>query len=217
MLVIISQLLWAAFLVLWIAMSRQNVNTISTSVERESSGSRIVHLLMVAIGFALMWTGPHLYLSKPAMAKTVILDVFGLLLQVIALTFAAWGRIALGSNWSGAVTIGDGQRLVRGGPYAWVRHPIYLGFILAAIGSAIVVGRLEAIFGAVLILAAFLRKWRIEEDALRRRFGEDYEVYADHVRAFLPGPDKHRHHAEEQGEEGPADPDEQTSRERRAG
>ena len=54
--------------------------------------------------------------------------------------FAIWARHELGANWSGTVTIKEGHRLVRRGPYAVVRNPIYTGFVAATLGSAALVG-----------------------------------------------------------------------------
>ena len=66
------------------------------------------------------------------------------------------------------------------GPYRWVRHPLYLGWMLAVFGAAHMTGdrlAFAAISSIYLVLAV---PW--EERSLRRAFGSDYETYTRHVR-----------------------------------
>lgn len=79
-----------------------------------------------------------------------------------------------------------GACLVRSGPYQWVRHPMYLGSLVAAAG-AVVIGPLVAKGGAWLVLLAVLvAKARLEEAALLRQFPE-YETYRRERRFLVPG------------------------------
>lgn len=72
------------------------------------------------------------------------------------------------------------------GPYAWVRHPIYTGVLLAAGGAAFLRARPEPLL-SVAVLAALLHvKARYEERLLRARFGAEYEAYASRVPRFVP-------------------------------
>lgn len=72
------------------------------------------------------------------------------------------------------------------GLYAWVRHPVYTGLILAAAGWGLYCA---SAWGALTTAALFLffdRKAAREERALARRYG-DYRAYAARVRKLLPG------------------------------
>ena len=69
----------------------------------------------------------------------------GLALLCAGLAFAVWARVELGRNWSGSVTVKEGHELIRSGPYAYVRHPIYTGLIAALIGTAVIIGTLRAL------------------------------------------------------------------------
>jgi prolipoprotein diacylglyceryltransferase/protein-S-isoprenylcysteine O-methyltransferase Ste14 len=68
------------------------------------------------------------------------------------------------------------KRLVASGPYAWFRHPIYLGFTLASCGLGCAVGSLGHGFLAPLILgtACWTYVVSFEGPALRRRYGDAY-------------------------------------------
>ena len=66
------------------------------------------------------------------------------------------------------------------GPYRWVRHPLYLGWMLAVFGAAHMTGdrlAFAAITSAYLVVAI---PW--EEQSLTRLFGDDYGRYAARVR-----------------------------------
>jgi protein-S-isoprenylcysteine O-methyltransferase Ste14 len=78
-------------------------------------------------------------------------------------------------------------RLVVGGPYRYVRNPMYVAILGAIVGQALLLGRLGLLPYAValwLIAAAFVR--RCEEPTLARRFGADYEAYRRAVPAWWP-------------------------------
>jgi protein-S-isoprenylcysteine O-methyltransferase Ste14 len=124
--------------------------------------------------------------------------IYGLLLHRVAwkvagvgLTFAGmafmvWARVHLGRYWSGYVTLKEGHRLIRTGPYALVRHPIYTGFLTAALGSALVAGSGDAFVGLVLIFIAFVLKIPREEAILKREFGEEFEQFARDIPRLIP-------------------------------
>jgi protein-S-isoprenylcysteine O-methyltransferase Ste14 len=66
------------------------------------------------------------------------------------------------------------------GPYRWVRHPLYLGWLLATFGAAHMTGD-RLVFAGISALYLVIAM-PIEERALRRSFGESYAVYEQRVR-----------------------------------
>ena len=79
------------------------------------------------------------------------------------------------------------DRLIATGPYRWVRHPLYLSMFLATFGLAIA---LRSLWGLVIILCVFmpagLWRARLEEQALARRFGQEWEDYVAGTYFMLP-------------------------------
>src|SRR5215813_9285698 len=69
-----------------------------------------------------------------------------------------WARYCLGEFWSARVALKEGHQLIRTGPYAFVRHPIYTGMLVATIGTALVVGEWRAVLAILLLVAAHSRK-----------------------------------------------------------
>src|SRR5215470_2718421 len=77
--------------------------------------------------------------------QTELLGQIGLGLNIVGVLFAIWARLMLGGNWSGVfMTVKEGHQLVQTGPYGLVRHPIYSGFILAVLGTALTIGLLAS-------------------------------------------------------------------------
>src|SRR5580704_16529934 len=54
----------------------------------------------------------------------------GLLMVAAGFVIAIWARVYLGSYWSGIITIKEGHKVIDTGPYRFVRHPIYTGWLL---------------------------------------------------------------------------------------
>ena len=107
-------------------------------------------------------------------------------MTVLGLLFTVWGRIHLGRYWSGMVTLKEGHRLIRTGPYALVRHPLYTGFLRGGAGSALAARTVDAAIGFALLLAAYLVKLRREETLLTREFGDEYLRFKREVPALVP-------------------------------
>lgn len=79
------------------------------------------------------------------------------------------------------------ERLVVRGPYRYIRHPMILGVATTLAGEALLFGST----GIAIWLAAFVAVNAVylplvEEPALVRRFGPDYERYMENVRRWIP-------------------------------
>lgn len=74
--------------------------------------------------------------------------------------------------------------LVTGGPYRWIRHPIYSGIVLAAIGLSVARASIVALAASLVLLAFFDLKRRREEAWLREQI-PGYAEYAAGTRALI--------------------------------
>jgi protein-S-isoprenylcysteine O-methyltransferase Ste14 len=126
----------------------------------------------------------------------------GLLLSLAAVVLVIFGRpsalsIALGLplaiggelvrcwavGYSGVTTRNDvvtAPKLVTGGPYGYVRNPLYLGNFVTAAGFAI------AFTGNNSLVAVYATIVPHEEAFLRKQFGEEFERYCERVPRILP-------------------------------
>ena len=107
----------------------------------------------------------------------------GALLTVIGIAFAIWARYRLGRNWGSRRK--EDPVLVTDGPYAYVRHPIYAGAMLALFGSALT-GSIVA--AALFMISIFfcLRRIKIEERAMLSLFPGQYPTYQARTKLLIP-------------------------------
>jgi protein-S-isoprenylcysteine O-methyltransferase Ste14 len=176
--------LWILWLAYWAAAARATHET----RRREAFGSRLSHYGPLIAG-GLCLGVPNILgveLEQPFHAATFAWLLLASALVVIGLGFSALARAWLGRNWSAEVTVKQGHELVRSGPYALVRHPIYTGLLLALTGTALMVGKWRALIGLALMVVALLRKLTIEERFMTEQFGEAYAHYRAEVPALIP-------------------------------
>ncbi len=173
---------WFTACVVWLIFAARTKRT----TRKQSSASRMLQALLVTAGFVLIfrremhWMGQRLYPPSEAAAYT------GISMTVFGVAFAIWARLFLGRNWSATVTIKQDHEIVRSGPYAVVRHPIYSGFLLAFLGTAIYVGELRAFLGVSLTFAGWWLKLKMEESFMLSQFGSQYRDYQREVKALIP-------------------------------
>ena len=85
------------------------------------------------------------------------------------------------------VTILSDHRLIQRGLYAHIRHPSYLGALTAFFGVGLgMCNWLSLLIVFLPILGAFLYRIRVEENALRQRFGQEYDVYCRSTKQLVP-------------------------------
>lgn len=111
------------------------------------------------------------------------------------LPLLAWGYLQY--RWIGTFRTREGgggpgisvppERIVRDGPYRWVRNPMYLGHLIFFAGLALTLG--SWIAAALFAFHAFWFDRRVKEDEARliERFGEPYRDYCRDVKRWIPG------------------------------
>ena len=174
--------LWIAFIVYWNAATRAPAPTVSA----ESVKSRQLHLLLMWGSILLLFVRFR-PLTVRLWPRTPLVVAIGVIIQVAALVFAVRARKHLGTNWTGAIAAKPGHQLVRTGPYRLVRHPIYTGMLGMFVGTMLVSDELHAVVAFVVMALAYWRKIGLEEQHLRRLFGEAYEAYRQEAWALIPG------------------------------
>lgn len=181
---IVIPAMWFAWLAYWAYAARG----IKETERSEGVRSRLSYHLPLIVG-ALSIAVPHVLgpqLESLFVARNAFWQALAIALVAVGLGFSVAARIWLGRNWSGTVTVKQGHELIRSGPYALVRHPIYTGMLLALIGSALMVGNWRALIGLALIIASFVRKLKIEERFMAQEFGEAYARYRAQVAMLVP-------------------------------
>lgn len=158
--------------------------------DRPETVVRAGQLVAVTAGFlgasALLWRGLPIALGPRARALAAgaggatLLSGLGLYLE---------GMAALGPNYDVSSTFGarlhPDQRLVTSGPYAGVRHPMYVGLVIAAVG-ALLLYRTWMTLAFVAALPVLVVRARREEETPASALGPAWEGYRDQVPAWIP-------------------------------
>jgi protein-S-isoprenylcysteine O-methyltransferase Ste14 len=102
-----------------------------------------------------------------------------------------WSLALLGPQFGVSGVSGAGlyrdHRLVKSGPFAVIRHPMYLGVLLAAAGALLIFRTWAMLLFAPLSLVVIVRAER-EEELLAEEFGDAWKTYCSKVPNWLPKP-----------------------------
>lgn len=174
---------WVAFILVWIVTGFSAKRSVAGSFMR-GFGWRILALVVVAwLASNGVFTGVSLHRILYTFGQPF--TALGALLSVVGVAFAIWARLYLGSNWGMPMTLRENPELVTSGPYAYVRHPIYSGLLLAILGSALAIG-LVWLIPLAFASGYFLYSARREERDMLREFPDTYPAYKARTRMLVP-------------------------------
>jgi protein-S-isoprenylcysteine O-methyltransferase Ste14 len=175
---------WIVFVAYWAVGALKTRRT----KRKESFASRYGILFLEIIGFVLLFSDDAEigFLGRPVIHRTYALAVTGVVLTWAGIALVLWARWHLGQYWSARITIKEDHKLIRTGPYARLRHPIYSGLDLAAIGSALAIDQWRCVIGICLIVLGYVIKAKREEAMLAAQFGADFQEHCRHTGFLLP-------------------------------
>lgn len=135
------------------------------------------------LGFGLILADVHPF----GYAKSLPSLIASMVLAPPAVVLAWAATVHLGENWRYEAAINEEHKLVMTGPYARVRHPIYLSMLLMmlATGAAwtwwpmLVAGLSFCLLGVEI-------RVRAEDRLLGERFQDAFYEYEERTRAFIP-------------------------------
>lgn len=113
------------------------------------------------------------------------IGAIGALICVSGIALAVWARVDLGRNWGMPMTQKSEPELVTSGPYRLVRHPIYSGLLVAALGTVLVTNLLGLAIVAVMT-AYFYYCASVEERNLTATFPVAYPAYRARTKMLIP-------------------------------
>ena len=160
----------------------------------EDSGARLwLSWPLLALQIVLFYLGGWLLWRPLPLAFSIELEItlvlIGSPLYYSGLALYLWGMSTLGESFapssSRGVRLPIGQELITRGPYQYVRHPMYLGLIMGAMGASLIFRTWAILFAAIFSLRLVARAKR-EEAMLARQFDAEWEAYATRTPAWLP-------------------------------
>ena len=175
-------ILWVTFLTYWLISGRKT----KVTIKRGDIYIRIA----IAIVIGLLWSIPPLrqFLTQSggsSISLLPIINIVGIIICLAGFMLAIWARVHLGRNWGMPMSVKKDAKLVTTGPYAYIRHPIYAGILLAMLGSALasIMWWLVAfvIFSIYLVYSS-----RVEEKVMMQQFPDKYPEYKKKTKMLVP-------------------------------
>jgi protein-S-isoprenylcysteine O-methyltransferase Ste14 len=177
--------LWLALTVFWLLSATRAKRTLDLSAQRKGIAIRLAIVVLVVLAFRVPAVRLALRDSESYQLHSTVFGLVGTLLVVVGIGLAVSARIQLGRNWGMPASRKENPELITGGPYQFVRHPIYAGFLIALLGTAIALSVLWllplVLFGAYFIYAA-----RQEERYMAETFPEQYPAYKRRTKMLVP-------------------------------
>ena len=177
--------LWLVFVVYWAVAAVGAKRSTGRHLWRGGIGLRLVVLLLIVTMLRSPSLREFLGQIQRSASHSDILGWTGVALCVLGFGLAINARWHLGRNWGMPMSHKEQPELITSGPYAFIRHPIYTGLILAMLGSAIGIN----IFWAVMLIpvgAYFIYSARREEAVMLQLFPEQYAAYMARTGMLTP-------------------------------
>jgi protein-S-isoprenylcysteine O-methyltransferase Ste14 len=161
--------------------------------EAKRDRTSLIGMLLQVVAYFIVWFHPlqRKTFSPVAFASPAV--EWGLAVLTVAIAVASTWLVnaaarRLGKHWALTARVVEGHTLIQGGPYRFVRNPIYTGMFGMLVATGLAVTQWIPLLGAIVLFAGgtWIRV-RSEERLLREAFGSEFEAYASKVPALIPG------------------------------
>lgn len=146
----------------------------STLIEYLLVGTQIIALLVIITGFI-----------PPLLWQNTLLQVAGMLCIGLALFIGIWAILSFKQKIHITPSPGENSFLVTGGPYAFIRHPLYFSLLIGSFGLMIAYPTIPRALALVVLAVVLHSKVKYEESMLQKRFN-GYEKYKQNTGALVP-------------------------------
>jgi protein-S-isoprenylcysteine O-methyltransferase Ste14 len=147
----------------------------------------VAGILLQMLGIALAGIGRVDLSLRPDDLRAIVTAVLVALLLLNGAALFRWSSTTMGRNWSLVARTRDDHELVTAGPFALVRHPIYVSMLFFLLALAVAAGHYLQLLWAVPVFALGTHIRIVEEEKLlRAAFGERFDDYARRTGAIIP-------------------------------
>lgn len=174
-----------------VLLHRRRTGSSGVVLARSAPGAPRRAAALLALGTLLVGLGPLVHLLGVAWAWTpgdaFVTHAAGVLLLLAGLGWAAWAQATMREHWRMGQDPAERPGLVTTGPFGRMRHPIYTGMLVVALGVTMMDPTYAGAAGVVLLLVGVrLQAIQVEEPHLRTLHGPEYEAWARRTGRFLP-------------------------------
>jgi protein-S-isoprenylcysteine O-methyltransferase Ste14 len=157
-------------------------------VTAADSRTRVFNIFSMTFSPALAAIVTSIPILKHLGVRNIYVFGAGIGILTLGLGLRIWAIAVLGSNFRTTVGVEQGQKVVQSGPYHYIRHPSYAGYILICMGYGVALqNAVSFIIMATLPTIALLHRIEIEERALTAVMGEAYLAYQKRCKKIIPG------------------------------
>jgi protein-S-isoprenylcysteine O-methyltransferase Ste14 len=140
----------------------------------------------LVVGFVLAWLPAYTDRRGIWTIDGDVVRYMGLALFVVGSVLRLAPVFVLGSRFSGLVAIQEEHKLVTSGLYQVIRHPSYLGLLVALFGWALIFRSSIGVLISLLLLPPLIARMNSEETLLESEFGEQYLAYRRRTWRLMP-------------------------------
>jgi len=190
--VALGQTIWIVGIVAWFIIRYPYARRARRTATLRRDGAWRERALL-AVAFLGLFAIPALNLATGWPRAFAYDQGYGLLVPGAALfALSLWlfrrSHKDLGRQWSAALEVREGHRVVRNGVYRSIRHPMYASFWLWAAAQACLLPNLVAALSGLLAVALlFFARVNFEERMMIEVFGDDYRRYMQETKRIIPG------------------------------
>jgi protein-S-isoprenylcysteine O-methyltransferase Ste14 len=188
----LSKIIWLAFGLAWAVLRQQpGRRARKTPVRYSARGAREFALLAASLSGLGIVPAIYLAIHFPRFADypfVPVLSYLGIAVDVACLWLFYRTHRDLGQNWSVSLDLRERHTLVTSGVYGVVRHPMYSGFWLMALGQFLLLPNwIAGPAGLVGFGILFFGRLRREEEMMITAFGDEYRSYMRRTSRVIPG------------------------------
>ena len=155
---------------------------------RVENRDRFSLVLIVAGNFVALFAAIGLAYRPLGSMNSFVLQIVGVIVMGAGIIVRSIAIAQLGRFHTPNVAVRQGHRLIDTGLYRHVRHPSYLGALIAFFGFSVALGNwLSVVVVMIVTLCIYLFRIREEESALEAAFGDDYRAYRRRTKRLVPG------------------------------
>lgn len=169
--------------VLWFAASLRSRGKGASKVKTVSAPAGVLGLFINILGMACL--AAHL---QPANYMSPVVTIIPAMIIAPASVRLVWSaRKHLGRQWRAGAVLMDDHKMVKTGPYAAMRHPIYASLLGMAVSTAFAYSWWPlGVLGVILTMIGIELRVKAEEHIMERVFQDEFIEWAARTRAFFP-------------------------------
>ena len=157
-----------------------------TTEDKSKDGYSVVLIIVMSLLSNIVPLVDWAYISGPENSNTTI-TIIGFIILWLGILLRNYSIKLLGKHFTPTVQLQQDHTLITAGPYGVIRHPSYLGALLAFVGIAIFLNSMAGtIFTIAAMMVAYMVRIKAEEKALMALFGSVYTSYQKKTKKLIP-------------------------------